>query len=51
MNADATPGMRGAVTVVIAPDSFHGSLAADRVADALAAGLRPAAAGPATGTR
>jgi glycerate kinase len=40
MNADATPGMLDAVHVVIAPDSFKGSLAADRVADALAAGLR-----------
>src|SRR5215218_8119767 len=40
MNADATPGMLGPVHVVIAPDSFKGSLAADRVADALAAGLR-----------
>jgi glycerate 2-kinase len=40
MNADATPGMLSAVKVVIAPDSFKGSLAADRVADALAAGLR-----------
>src|ERR687890_1080691 len=40
MNADATPGMLGAVHVVIAPDSFKGSLAADRVADALAEGLR-----------
>src|SRR3954447_13776983 len=42
MNADATPGMLGTVHVVIAPDSFKGSLAADRVADALAAGLRRA---------
>jgi glycerate kinase len=32
--------MLGAVHVVIAPDSFKGSLAADQVADALAAGLR-----------
>jgi len=32
--------MLSAVKVVIAPDSFKGSLAADRVADALAAGLR-----------
>jgi glycerate 2-kinase len=32
--------MLGAVHVVIAPDSFKGSLAADRVADALAEGLR-----------
>src|SRR4051794_14711133 len=40
MNGDATPGMLGTVHVVIAPDSFKGSLAADRVADALAAGLR-----------
>jgi glycerate 2-kinase len=40
MNADATPGMLGPVHVVIAPDSFKGSLAADLVADAIAAGLR-----------
>jgi glycerate 2-kinase len=32
--------MLSAVRVVIAPDSFKGSLAADRVADALAEGLR-----------
>jgi glycerate 2-kinase len=32
--------MLGVVHVVIAPDSFKGSLAADRVADALAEGLR-----------
>jgi glycerate 2-kinase len=32
--------MLGAVHVVIAPDSFKGSLAADRVAEALAEGLR-----------
>ncbi len=32
--------MLGVVHVVISPDSFKGSLAADRVADALAAGLR-----------
>jgi glycerate kinase len=42
MNPDATPGMLDAVHVVIAPDSFKGSLAADRVADALAEGLRRA---------
>ena len=32
--------MLGAVHVVIAPDSFKGSLSADRVAEAIADGLR-----------